>query len=458
MTLSRPNNFAICCSIALILVFSSPLAVSTVSPTGSANLTNVHSPLSPAVSATPALKGTFAFVSNFESKTLEGWQSVQGAAPKVVTSVEYSGEPSLRSSASQGAQIDYATKRFVTGDALVSFQVAINNSSRTDAFFGLGSSDTNFVAVVGVEGGEVVEGSSLSTLSGIEAIPGGTAYPAGWVYISANVFSNGTMSVFVDQTEVQNASYSVPSAASYTGALIETVRGTAYFTDIVVSTYQLATYLPGYNNMEGYGQGSALNVKLLPAYQSLSAQMKVTSWSVPQNNILSFQINAMNSTGTLRSTCRGFFQLGVDINKDGHLAPWYVPGVNCEAHYFATLQGISTPPGTLLNLTISEAPTSLTFTIDDINTSQVFTQAISYNGNPFYSSYTQMEFQPCCAKFAISDYQLQGSIFGMHIITTSGETETLGANYMVPFELDAPPTWNLNYYVGSTAGYNEVST
>ncbi len=444
------------------MVFSSPLAVSTVVPANSAASTNVHSPLSPAVSATPALKGTFAFVSNFESMTLEGWQSVQGAAPRVVTTVEYFGEPSLLSSTSQGKQIDYTQKSFVTGDAYVSFQVAIDATPNSVAYFGLGSSETQFVALVGVKGDFVVAGSNPSSASVIEPIPGGTAYPTGWVYLTANVFKNSSgafvMQVYVDQTEAINSNVTVPQAQSYIGALVETTRGSAYFTDIVVSTYEIGITIPGYNNMEGYGQGSALNVKLLPSYVSLSALMKVNSWSVPQNNILSFQINAMNSTGTLRSTCRGFFQLGVDINKDGRLAPWYVPGVNCKPYYFTTLKGISTPPGTLLNLTISEAPTTLTFYIDDMNTSQVFTQAIAYNGNPFYSTYTQMEFQPCCAKYAISDYQLEGSIFGMHIITTTGQTETLKANYMLPFELDAPPTWNLNYYVGSMSGYNEVST
>jgi hypothetical protein len=73
--------------------------------------------------------------------------------------------------------------------------------------------------------------------------------------------------------------------------------------------------------MEGYGQGSGLVVGLLPAYSNLTAQMNLHSWSVPQNDILSFQINAMNLTGTTVSTCHGFFQLGVDLDPLGRIAP-----------------------------------------------------------------------------------------------------------------------------------------
>lgn len=264
------------------------------------------------------------------------------------------------------------------------------------------------------------------------------------------------MQVFVDRTDVIAANYSVPRAEAYTGALIETTKGIAYFTDIIVTTNQITIYMPRYN-MEGYGQGSALVVKLLPSYTTLSATMKLNSWSVPQSNQLSFQINAMNSTGALKNTCRGFFQLGVDLNRNGRIEPWYVPGVNCESTYFDTGKGIATPPNSVFNLTITETPNSIEFLIYDVNTSQLFTQTIPYNGAPFYATYTQLEFQ-ANAKFSISQFQFQGSLFDMHIFTTSSRDDYLGANYMLPFVLDTPPTWNFNYYVTSTTGYNQTST
>ena len=42
----------------------------------------------------------------------------------------------------------------------------------------------------------------------------------------------------------------------------------------------------------------------------------------------------MNYIGTVDSTCHGFFQLGVDLDPGGYIAPGTVPGTNCVAHYF----------------------------------------------------------------------------------------------------------------------------
>ena len=419
-------------------------------------------------------KQPFSFVSNFESLTLEGWSGVKGTAPVVVYAPNYSGEPSLLSSASKGPQIDYANRGFVSGQDNVSFQVAIYALGTSVGYFGLASgslSSPDFVALVGVSAGSVVAGSSLKSLTTIEPVPTGTAYPSGWVYLVANVFKNGSagwaMQVFVDSTDQVAANLTVPLAGSYTGAMIDTTSKTVYYTDIVVSTTQLAIIIPGYNNMEGYGEGSGLLVKLLPAYDNLTAEMVLNNWSTPQNNILSFQINAMNMTGTARSTCRGFFQLGIDLNQHGYIAPWYVPGINCEAHYRWPSQdggpgfkGVPTPAGTKLILSIVYEPkiSSIFFQIKDASTSQIFSTSIPYYGGPFYSTYTQMEFQPCCAEYPISSYKLQGQLFDMRITTIQGGTpEYLSAHYMVPFTLDAPPTWNLNFYENSTSGYSETS-
>jgi hypothetical protein len=55
--------------------------------------------------------------------------------------------------------------------------------------------------------------------------------------------------------------------------------------------------------------------------------MVLGSWNVPETGILSFQINAINCYGATYYSCVGFFQLGMDIDPDGHIAPWYVEGL-----------------------------------------------------------------------------------------------------------------------------------
>jgi hypothetical protein len=295
-------------------------------------------------------------------------------------------------------------------------------------------------------------------------------YPIGWVYLIADLtnLTSGSpvMHLYVDQTEMIDANVSVPKAGQYAGALIETTSGTAYYSNIVVSSYQLAITIPGYNNMDGYGQGSALLVNLLPAYYNLTAQMTLKSWSVPQDNILSFQINAMNSTGTKKSTCKGFFQLGLDLGINGSISPWYVPGINCEAHYSwpsqnggPGLRGVKSPQGTNLTLSIvwESGQQSIEFKIVDVSTSTVFETAIPYYGGAFYSTYTQMEFQPCCAAFPISSYKLDGEIYNMQITTIARSSiEHLSSNYMLPFSLDTPSSWSLTYYQDSISGYTQI--
>ena len=152
--------------------------------------------------------------------------------------------------------------------------------------------------------------------------------------------------------------------------------------------------------MEGYGQGSGLLVSLLPEFDNLTAQMVLNSWTTPQEGILSFQINAMNYYGTTRSSCKGFFQLGVDLNPNGYISPWYVPGVNCFAHYFlhsnnpAVQPGIPSPQGTHLTLSIVDdrSAKNIIFTIVDTTTYQTFstsTRSGKWRRKP--GSYTTMQ-------------------------------------------------------------------
>jgi hypothetical protein len=170
----------------------------------------------------------------------------------------------------------------VTGDSFISFQVAIDPGTGS-GFFGLYSGPAgspSAVAVVGVVNGEVFAGMNLGSLKDVGPVPGGTAYPAGWALISANVYDASTkssptagwvMQVYVDKTNVVNMAVNVPRASGYAGAMIDTNGGTVYYSDIVVSTNEIATTVPGYNNMEGYGQGSGLLVNLLQPFTTLSA-------------------------------------------------------------------------------------------------------------------------------------------------------------------------------------------
>jgi hypothetical protein len=356
-------------------------------------------------------------------------------------------------------QVDTANKGFVTGDSLISFQVAIYAGTGSGVF-GLGKQNRP-VAVVGVSKGEVVAGGSLGGLRSLGPVPRGTSYPKGWVYLTANVNFTGEgwiMSVFVDNSNVTAGNLSVPGASGYNDAIIVTTSGSVSYTDVVVLSYPIPLIVPGYNNMEGYGQGSGEWVSFLPAFDVLTGQMTLDSWKIPQDEILSFQINAMNMTGTTQSTCVGFFQLGLDIDSRGTIQPWYVPGVDCSAYYFLPFP-TSTPAGSHLVLTIvdNQAAKKIVFTIGDTTIGRTFATSIPYSGSLFFSSYTQLEFQPCCNTFPIQDYRFTGSLYGLQITTRGGKTEGLTAGYMLPFLIDTPPSWDFTYYQSSVLGYQQVS-
>jgi len=445
---------------AVVIFLLLPVVSAVPAPATSSTLGSVHSPVSPELLASAS--GAFAFVSNFEDRGLDGWSSAAGKAPTVTMSVTYGGEPSLASSASQGTQVDTASRGFKPGDTAISFQVAIDTRSG-EGVFGLGNGQAA-LALVGVSNGRIVAGKDVAHLLDLGPVPTGTAYPDGWAYFAANVYqgsnSNWVMQVFVDRTDKIAATIPVPNAGGYSNAIIETLSGSAHYSDVVVSTYQIPIYDPGYNNMEGYGQGSGLLVNLLPAYFNLTAQMNLDSWNTPQAGMLSFQINAMNSTGTTKSTCRGFFQLGIDLDPNGRIAPWYVVGKNCEAVYFlgsGVGRSVPSPFPTHLVLTILDAQSSnkIVFTIKDTSTAQVFNATIPYSGDAFYGAYTQLEWQPCCNKYPIQEFKFDGSLYGIQITPVSGPRTSLSSSYMLPFVLDVPPTWNFAYYRDSTDGYHQ---
>jgi hypothetical protein len=419
--------------------------------------------------------GSFAFVSNFEDLQMDGWQAIQGSA-SVVTSPSYNGEPSLLSKTTGTAQTDVASSGFQTGDSFLSFQAEVHAGKGT-GWVGLGSGPAA-VAVIGVSGNQIWAGGSPSTATQIGTVPSPTVQPSGWVYLSANVYAvvsangqttNWYMDVFADRTDQAIATgVSVPSAGTYTDGWISTTSGSVAYTNVVVTTYEIPITIPGYNNMDGYGQGSGLLVQLLPAFTTLSASMTLSNWNIPQTGILSFQINAMNYYGTTRSSCKGFFQLGIDLDPNGNIAPWYVPGVNCFAHYFvssnnpAISPGFSSPAGTKLTLSITDdvAAGMIDFSIIDHSVQGVdhsWFAAIPYTGTEFFGTYTQIEWQPCCSVYPISAYYSNTTLDQMAI---SGGNLTaampLQSSYMLPFTLDMPPSWNINYYIDSESGYNQV--
>lgn len=454
--------------VLLFMISAASGAAMNSSPSPSQNSSPVKGPLMPPppVDFAPLGSKAFAFVSNFETLTLEGWQSIHGSSPTVVTSENYSGEPSLMSSANDGAQIDFANQGFVTGESFLSYQVAMNAQSGSSGFIGLASASKSFVAVVGVLNGKVVAGENLNSLKTVASIPAKSAYPAGWVYIIADLSNSTgkwTMNVFVDQTAKVNKAVSVPNAGSYAGALIETNSSTVYYTNIIVSTFQIANLVSGYNNMQGYGTrvSSEQIVRLLPAYTNLTAVMTLNNFSAPQAGILSFQINTQNKTAATQATCVGFFQLGLSLgSRAGYVDPWYVPAGNCEGYSFPGTPSLQIPNGEQVILSIVYNPKAQQITFTEVYPSikKTLTETISYTGSDFYGAYTQMEFQPCCNSYPIGDYKLNGSIFGLEITLTTGQTEYLPASIMIPFNLDAPKSWDVHYYVNATAGYNELST
>ena len=421
-------------------------------------------------SSLPSSTKSFAFVSDFETLTLEGWQSIQGANPTVVTSVNYTGEPSLRSSAKSGKQIDFANNNFVTGQSAVSIQVAIHAAKGTSGFFGLGSNDTNYVAAVGVSNGKVFAGPSLTRLKEIEAIPKDTAYPSGWVYIIADLaVSNNkwTMQVFVDRTNESGFQVSVPNAGSYAGALIETTSGTVYYTNIIATTVTLAKYVPGYHPMQGYG-GSIEEPKnccgadytsLLPAFYNLTAVMTINNFSVPESDVLSFQINAQNRTSATQPTCSGFFQIGMFLDPETrYVDPWYVSDGHCNPFSFpqgSTLH-IANNEKIILSIVFDKASHTILFKEVFTSIHKTLSERVSYSGGAFYSLFTQMEYQPS-SSYPIGEYKITGSIFGVQITEESGVREYLPASYLMPFNIDTPTTWDVHYYVNDTAGYDELS-
>ena len=208
----------------------------------------------------------------------------------VTTHPNYLGEPVLLSSSARSRpQTDLAFRGFERGDALVSFQALINTGSSGTGLRRVGrpaqrprrpGRDLRRHSVGGAQPGLPPK---------LRTVPNNAAQPTGWVYVAANVHSitsAGTttpewvMNVFVDQTDHHaGVRVDVPDAENYTGAILTTTHGTVAYTNLVFTTYQIPIRIPGYNPMDGYGQGSGLWVSLLPAFTTLTATETLDNWN-----------------------------------------------------------------------------------------------------------------------------------------------------------------------------------
>lgn len=433
--------------------------------------------MAPAISHTNDLKakatslsGNFAFVSEFTSGgtySSYGWTASGSPKPVITNSVNYYGEPSLE--ISNSAYV-YSFENVSQGQNFISFQSAVY-AVKGMATVSIVNSDMQPIASVSVYQNKIYAGS-FGQENYIGIAPASSAYPAGWVFLIANIQNTSTnkafswsMQLFVDRTDSIFANISVPWAYQYAGIELSSSGGNSYFTDVIFTSYQIAIYYPGYNPMEGYGQGSGLVVSLLKPFTVIHANMFLKNWNVPESGILSFQINVMNYYGTTRSSGVGFFQLGVDLDPNNHIAPWYVPGKNMIAHYFinssspAVGSGFFSPNGTELSLTIQYLvhENEIFFQIIDYSVSgnlMYWNATIPYNGTEFYGSYTQLEFQPS-STYPINDYYFNGSLY--NITVGDGAVQVpLNNSYMLPFELNSPATWSLTYYGSAQNGYNEI--
>lgn len=459
---------------AIFVIIAISLAIFPSVVQTSSSLPGLEERASPAAST----QGSFALVSSFNNGGNYGdygWYLVASPSPSITTSVNYFGEPSL--SMSPGSTVA-DNRGVITGEQTISFQFAVNSQASMSVFSIIDSAGASVLSV-GVLGSAVYAGQSTTDIQFVGQAPSVSAYPNGWVYLSANIFNSSTnkafswtAQLFVDGSSAYLANLSVPQAFQYAGIELSSPSAgssPAYFTDIVFSTYEIPILIPGYNPMEGYGQGSGLLVNLLQPFTVLHATMTLSNWNVPEGGILSFQINAMNYYGTTRSTCRGFFQLGVDLNPDGLISPWYVPGVNCFAHYFlnsnnpAVQPGFHSPPGSVieLNIVYSPANKTITFSIADMSVplssgDRYWNATIPYSGTAFYATYTQLEFQPS-SSYPIGQYYFNGTMEGIAYGNSPGSLSPLNESYMLPYTLNAPPGWSFTYYSNQQAGYSQIA-
>jgi hypothetical protein len=419
------------------------------------------------------LNGSFEFLSGFTQSnnyTDYGWSLVSGEPTPLISSFpNYFGEPSI--ALANGTTL-FSDKSVVKGDKAVSFQFVINANDGNGSF-AISNSTGASIAAVSVDGTNVSisSGNGSSSFSG--EISPTSEISNGWVLVSGNLFnytegntSGWRLLLFLDNTSSVFANISAPLGYSYGGVEISSSSGDVYFTDIIFTSYRMALFIPGYNNMEGYGQGSGALVSLLQPFTILHSNFMLYNWSVARYSTLSFQINVMNLTGAESPTSNGFFQLGVDLDPNGKIAPWYVTGKSAIAIYFNNhpspdyMPGFDTPNGTLLGLTIQYIPLEekIIFQIVDYSVNNQFrfwNTSIQYNGPEFCAAYTQIETSSMNGS-QLNNYRFNGTMYNISYGSDMSSMTLLNSSYMLPFSIDAPLNWSLTYYSDVTAGYRQM--
>ncbi|MEM0128371.1 MAG: hypothetical protein QXO03_04720 [Thermoplasmatales archaeon] len=411
--------------------------------------------------------GDFAFVSIFSvgsNYSSLGWKLTSGDQPVVTSSKMSGGQPSLF--LPQGSEIA-SSRSFPPGDRLLSFQFAVKAWSGTFVFSIVNSSLQNILSIS-------LQAASLSAISGNETkrigIQGSAAESGGWLLIQGTTFenistSNGSwnLELFSGGNDVPLANISIRDMSSYSGLTVSSLNGSAYLSDVIFTSDPIALTLPGYNIMEGYGQGSGDIAQLLGPFTVLRADIILYNWSSASFGAMSLQINALNYSASLNPTAKGFFQVGIDLDPAGSIAPWYVSGTNAIAVYFPNfynpdfMPGIQSPNGTRLSLSIEylTARHLVLMQVIDYSVGRQFefwNASVQYSGPPFYSAYTQLELSS-----SVSPDKYSGH-FLIYNITYGNSLESMqpfAPDYELPYSINAPSNWHIGPYNFTINGYSE---
>lgn len=453
-------------AVVIITLFSSTVAAGM--------LKNIESPavIAKHNSLVTKFNGGFSFLSEFTSGgnySNYGWKLVRGAdVPVISYSTTYFGEPSLALTA--GTII--TTNRNITGGFHnVSFQYAIRVTGGNGTFKITDSSGIS-VASITVGGRAVHVTTSPGVAPIVKSIPDSALLPGGWLLVSGNLYQNNTnvslpwiLQVFLGGTDSVYGEISTPLGDYYSGVDLSSNNGTVYFTDVIVSNDLIGVNQQGQNSMEGYGQGSGSLVSLLQPFDLIRADVLLNNWTSTLFGVFSIQINVMNYTGAINPTGIGFFQLGVDLDPNGLIAPWHVNGVNEVAVYFlehvgpADFPGFYTPKGTILQLTIfynTDAHSILFQIVDEeVNGAGKYWNAtIPYSGPSFYAAYTQMEVSAVNVT-QTSGFGFSGEVYNISYGQVLNCLTPFNSSYMVPYFINTPSSWNLGYYNQSISGYSQ---
>ncbi|MEM0126843.1 MAG: hypothetical protein QXW29_02360 [Thermoplasmatales archaeon] len=409
----------------------------------------------------------FAFVSMFSERSnysSSGWKLISGDQPVVSSSQMFEGQPSLF--LSNGSEIASA-RSFPAGDRLLSFQFIVKIRSGIFVFSIVNSSLKSILSIsLGSESLSVISGNEIKRIW----IKGDASGSGGWDLIQGTAFENissgndsWNLQLFSEGNDVPLTNMSIRNMSSYSGLTAFVLNGSAYLSDVIFTSDPIALYLPGYNFMEGYGQGSGEIAQLLGPFTILHANIILYNWSSTSFGAMSLQINALNYSASLNPTARGFFQVGVDLDPAGSIAPWYVGGNNAVAVYFPNfynpdfMPGFQSPNGTRLSLSVEylTAKHLVLMQVIDYSVGRQFefwNASVQYSGPPFYSAYTQLELSSSASPDGYSGH------FLVYNITYGNSLESMqpfSPDYELPYSINAPSNWYISPYNFTVNGYSE---